>query len=36
MKGKKNLKIADVIIAEIVAYKIPDSNKLKNVVEEPE
>lgn len=38
MKGKRKriLKSGNVVIAEIVAYKIPGNNKLKNAVDEPE
>lgn len=35
-KKKKILDSENVVIAEVVAYKIPGSNKLKNAVDEPE
>lgn len=36
MKGKEKFLSANAAIAEFLAYKISDSNKWKNAVDEPE
>lgn len=36
MKGKEKFLSANAVIAEFLAYKISDSDKWKNAVDEPE